>query len=311
MEIFPIIIVVALVVISAVVAARETRRNKAALALLQQIIASDQPLFSGYSSGLRFRVEEINSGRFNWRPFVIAVTPTQIALHPITQRAEAPIMFTPDELRWFGRPKKYTSGPNEMWLHIEHDRRWFLIRLRLYQHRMQGLVRALKQISDDEMVTAYRRRRPYIHYGPVTAQPATQDMLGAWVLDKPSDLYLMPLFLVVLEGSIVRRLIPLKAVQNVTAIKRLDRPRAAGLVRFEVDGEPFAFALDRYEALAGALAEAAKRTLEDPVQWQRKKKKPGDIDDDLDDDLDDDWDDDLDDVREDFYEDEKFYQGYG
>ncbi len=91
-----------------------------------------------------------------------------------------------------------------------------------------------------------------------------------------------------MQGAAVQRTIALDTVQSISAIRRLDQPQAAGLVRFEVGDEALAFALDAYETFAAALADAAKRTLEDPVQWQRKKKKPGyagllvDLDDDED-----------------------------
>jgi hypothetical protein len=138
---------------------------------------------------------------------------------------------------------------------------------------MQILVRTLKEVVPEDLVTAYRRRRPYVHYGPAAARPAAQDMQGAWTLGVPVDLYLMPLALLILEGPTVQRTIPLDQVQRVAAIKRLDQPGAAGLVRFEASGEPLAFALAQHEAFAQALAEAARRTLEDPIEWQRKKKK--------------------------------------
>ena len=83
----------------------------------------------------------------------------------------------------------------------------------------------------------------------------------------------MPSHIVVLSGDETRRVIPLDAVQNVSAIRRLDQPDAAGLLRFEAQGEPLAFALAHHETFAAQMAEAARRTLEDPVQWARKKKK--------------------------------------
>jgi len=45
-----------------------------------------------------------------------------------------------------------------------------------------------------------------------------------------------------------------------------------GLVRFNADDVTYAFALDEYETWAADLAEAAKRTLEDPVERKRKSK---------------------------------------
>jgi hypothetical protein len=209
-------------------------------------------------------------------PFVCAVSPREIALHPIPPDTGVPILFTPDQLRWFGRPKKYHYGTNEMWLHVEQRGQWHLIRLRLARETMMDLVRALKQVAAPELVTAYRRQRPYIHQGPLVAHPATQDVLGAWSLGDPVSLYLMPRALVLLAGAQVQRVLPLEQIQQISAIRRLDQPGAEGLVRFEIAGEPFAYALPGHDTFAAALAEAAKRTLEDPVLWQRKKKK-GDV----------------------------------
>ena len=222
------------------------------------------------------------------RAFVIAVHADRLVFYPLDALA-VPQVFPLDRLRWFGRPKKYHYGKNEMWLHFEMDGGWQVIRLELHRTTMQLFVRTLKEVAAPELVTAYRRRRPYVHFGPAAAQPAKQDVLGAWALGGPVSLYLMPLHLVVMHGAAVQRAIALDTVQAISAIRRLDQPQAAGLVRFEADGEALAFALDAYEVFAAALADAAKRTLEDPIQWQRKKKKPGglgilaDLDDDEDD----------------------------
>lgn len=256
-----------------IVGIRDSYRSRNAREVIRHLESLDPVPVSIYSSSSRLNVIEINAGRSKLHPLVIAITPLQIALYPVHQEGAPPVVFPLEGLRWFGRPKKYSYGRNEIWLHVEQAGRWFLIRLTLPKVSMQTLVRALKEVAPAEQVTAYRRRRPYVHYGPTAARPAVQDMQGAWTLGAPVHLYLTPLALVILNGSAVQRAIPLDQLQRVAAIKRLDQPGAAGLVRFEVSGEPLAFALDRHEAFAEALAEAARRTLEDPVEWQRKKKK--------------------------------------
>ncbi len=273
-------IVVGLVIGGVIVSARDTRRARNSRVVLRHLETLDPVPVSIYTSSSRLQVVEINAGRTRLRPLVIALTPLQIALYPVDQQDAPPVVFPLEGLRWFGRPKKYSYGQNEIWLHVEQGEHWFLLRLTLPKSYMQLLVRTLKEVVPPEHVTAYRRRRPYVHYGPTAARSATQDLQGAWTLGAPVDLYLMPAALLILEGPTVRRQIPLDQVQRVAAIKRLDQPGAAGLIRFEVSGEPLAFALDRHEALAQALAEAARRTLEDPVEWQRKKKKkPDSLDD--------------------------------
>lgn len=264
---------------------REYRRARWRVALVTHVNSTLSPLCCLYADG--FRTEEINGQRAHWRPFLIAVTPSQIAIYNYAPGALEPYFtLAPDQLRWFGRPKKYHTGRNEIWLHAQIDQRWVVVKLRMYRHDMQAVVRALKAIATPEQVIAYRRRRPYIHYGPVMAQPAEQDMLGAWTLGDPVSLYLMPSYLVVLDGPAVGQAIPLETIQGVSAVRRADQRRAAGLVRFQADGQALAFALKRYEAVASALGEAARHTLEDPVEWLARKKKKPSLADDLDDDED-------------------------
>lgn len=252
---------------------RAGRRNRAARHLIGQLQAERQPLYCAASRGAWFQAETINGSRGPRRPFVVEVSAEQIAIYPVEGDAALALVIRPDELRWFGRPRKYRSGTNEIWLHAETAGEWRLIKLRLDQMQMRALVRALKAIASPEQTAAYRRRRPYIHAGPVTTHFATQDMLGAWALSDPLAIYLMPLCLVLLHGSRVRRTIPLDQVQSISAIDRLDAPGGAGLVRFEVNGEKLAFSLDDHRGFASLLGEAARRTLENPVEWQRKKKK--------------------------------------
>ncbi len=273
MSIIAPLLTAALVGVGVGSAIRNHRRAQAAQALIRHIQQTEQPLYCAQTDGIRCQVITQGKRRSGWKNGVIAVTPDWIAAYALGGDGQPCAAFSPADLRWFGRPRKYSSGSNEIWLHAEHDRRWSLLQVRLSRLAMHALVRALKVVATPEQVTAYRRRRPYIHYGPAPAHPARQDIHGAWTLAEPVGLYLIPSHIVVLSGEETHRVIPLDAVQNVSAIRRLDRPDAAGLLRFEVRGEPLAFALDRHETFAAQMAEAARRTLEDPVQWARKKKQ--------------------------------------
>ncbi len=260
---------------------RDSRRRSRALVLLRQF--NDEALCCLYSSGSRFLVVTINGSHTRRQPFVIAVMPACLSVYSLHGDSVPSLSFTPEQLRWFGRPKKYSYGLNEIWLHAAIDGRWVLLKLWLNREPMQKLVRALKEFATPEQVIAYRRRRPYVHYGPVTVRPAEQDMLGAWTLGDSVALYLMPTGLVLLDGAAVRQVIPLSTIQGVSAIRRAERLNTAGLVRFTGNDKPVAFALKPYEAFASALADAARHTLEDPVEWlSRKKKKGGVADDDED-----------------------------
>jgi preprotein translocase subunit Sec61beta len=274
-----------LLLLGIILAIIQSMHFRAARQLIDQLETSEHPLFGVYADGKKFDITQINGGRTPRLLYVVVVKPGQIGFYTIPRDPKRDFTLTPDELRWFGRPEKYHPGANEIWLHVERDGGWLVVKARLSQYKMRGLVRAMKEIMPPDLITAYRRQRPYIHYGPVRAQSAAQDMLGAWTLGDPVSLYLMPRFLVKLVGPTVCSLIPLETVQQVSAIQRLDQPGAAGLIRFVVSEEIHAYALDQHESFAAALAEAAKRTLEDPVLWQRKKKKPDEFDDEEEDDF--------------------------
>lgn len=249
-------------------------------ALVAQIRNTQSPILCFYAWG-RCEIKQLNSGASLTRGFIVVIKPGEIAIFPRKPKIGEPFIFAPEQIRWFGRPQKYSTGRNDLWLHIEIGGDWHLVKFRLYEGMIRDLVRGLKAVASDELVTAYRRRRPYIHEGPARGQPAAQDIHGAWTLEEPVSLYLMPRFLVILQGAKTLRKIPLEAAQQIGAFRRLDQAGANGLVRFRAEEETLAFALDKHELFAEALAEAAKRTLEEPVFQKQKKKYDEDEDDDF------------------------------
>ncbi|MEO8612501.1 MAG: hypothetical protein ABI690_31685 [Chloroflexota bacterium] len=251
---------------------RAIRIQKALEAKLAEVTARENPILLLKNWNQRAQIATVNSRASKPEACVIALTASEIILYDRTQAVNEIFRFNADEIRWFGRPQKYTDGDNEIWLHIEREGTWKLLKIRLSRSSMQDFVRALKTIVKPELVTAYRRARPYIHAGSVRAQPADQDIHGAWSLEALIDLYLMPRFLVILKGESVLRTVPLEAIQQIGALQRLDQPGAQGLVRFRAEDEPFAFALDKHAEFAALLAEAAKRTLEAPPERKQKNK---------------------------------------
>lgn len=226
----------------------------------------------------RYVLDIINGKAIRKRRGMITLSSQEIGVYPLKMPPEAAIRFTPQDIRGFWRPQPYDSGMNELWLHVERKREWVVVKLWLGREQMMEFIRTLKPMVAPEMVIAYRRQRPYIHYGPVKAQPAEQDIHGAWTLTASVSLYLMPRYFLVLHDDAVQQIIPLESIHQVAALRRLDAPQADGLVRFETAEAHYAFALRDYETFANALADAAKRTLEAPVM-QKQKGKDGEWDD--------------------------------
>jgi hypothetical protein len=225
----------------------------------------------------KYHLEQVNGSRYGWRPLVLLILVDEIQFYPIGGETYDSIRV--DEVRWFGRPQKYNrTGMNELWIYYERKEGWYLLKVKLDYESMLSVVRALKKILPETLVTAYRRRRPYIHYGPVSVEPARQDLYGLWELDAPLEFLLTPLHVVYLRGQRVLRLIPLHDIQQIKALRRVDEHDPRGLVQFQVGEEPIAFAVRYFEQVAHMLATAAKRTLEEPLQRKRKKQDEDDFD---------------------------------
>lgn len=268
-------VVVLIVVVLVIYARRQIQHFEALNAFIAGLRSAEGVLLCFHPWDGAYQLTTLNGENLkHGRAFILCIKASEIALYdPKSTTFDQIFSFAPEQVRWFGRPQKYHGGVNEIWLHLEVGTGWHLLKLHMGRAYMHDVVRALKSVLPAELVTAYRRQRPYIHYGPISVQPAHQDIHGSWTLQPPLHLYLMPLFLLVIDGLEVIRKIPLETIQQVGALQRLDRPDAQGLVRFQIEGEKMAFALDKFEVFATSLAEAAKRTLEEPMLQKQKKKE--------------------------------------
>ncbi|MEL6525651.1 MAG: hypothetical protein AAFQ07_08070 [Chloroflexota bacterium] len=282
MEFFGVMAAGLIALVSGAVGYYEVRR----VAKIAQLIARFEQMNPLYLSDRWTQVQYIwqtpRSTAVQWRRGILVVTDKRVAIYdyapaPANDLPEPIATLPTDTLRGFWRPEKYTPGINEMWIHSEQRKRWYLLKVRLRQYEMQALVRAMKEISTEEQVTTYRRRRPY-HHLLTDGQPAKQTLTGAWELSDPLSLYIMPLMLVVMRAETVLETVELAHIQDIAALKRMEGGEPAGLVRFTIvnpdeTSEQRAFGIARYEEWAEILAEAAKRTLEEPVERKRKGKE--------------------------------------
>jgi hypothetical protein len=215
-----------------------------------------------------------------WQKAILFIGHKRIAIYPYPPKEDSQPLVSIDtqELRGFWRPTIYHEKKNEVWIHAESMQHWRILKLKAWKSDMQAVIRGLKEVHSPEQVKAYRRSRPYPHLGPAPVLPAKQSLTGEWELFNAIELYLMPLHLVILKEGIIQRVLHIEAVQNIAALKRMEGGEPVGIVRFVHDEENFAFATNDYEAWASAIAEAAKRSLEEPVM-QKQKSKGDDWDD--------------------------------
>ncbi len=251
---------------------KRSRTNR----LVENLKQYDPLYLSDYWKKTDYCVEIIGDNKQKWENAILLVTHKRIALYPFSSNSEGKTkaLFTihPHELRGFWQRIKFFAGENTIWIHAEIDTQWYILKLKPHPYDRAILVQALEKISTSEQAKAYYMPRPYIHEGLSTAFPAHQTITGTWELGSPIQLYLMPLFLVILSKSHVQETIDLSKIQDIGALKRMEDGKPEGIIRFFVDEEFRAFALDDYERWAELLATASKRTLEEPVMRKQKIK---------------------------------------
>lgn len=283
-------------IVSAILFARSyAKRERAAQTLISAVKQPDDLLLRFLPrSQLKLETISAQGRKSQWAKnnLVVHATPTTLAFYWYEKgafSAENALSIERDEVRWFGRPEKYQQTQNNaLWLHVEREAHkkystWEIVEISAHLDLMYRLVSMMKAFTP-HLETPYRRHRPYIHVDPLKARFAEQDIHGAWTLLDETSLYLMPLYLVLLDGERVTQKIALENVKQVSAVKRLDGH--GGVVRFRkrLDGVQediqYAFALENYVEFGEALGEAAKRSLETPVEIiSRKKKKSDDYED--------------------------------
>jgi hypothetical protein len=238
------------------------------------------PYYISPSTGIEFQWGMAGEAVPKWQKALLFIGHKRLAIYPYPPKPDSQplVSIDPQELRGFWRPSIYQDGRNEVWIHVESLQHWGILKIRTWKPVMQDIIRALKEVHSPEQVKAYRRSRPYPHLGPSPVLPAKQSLTGEWELFNAVELYLMPLHVVILKEGIIQRVLHIEAVQNIAALKRMEGGEPVGIVRFVHDEEHFAFATNDYEAWASAIAEAAKRSLEEPVM-QKQKSKEDDWDD--------------------------------
>lgn len=268
------VVIVAAMAIPITIGLRRARAYQAALTALR---ARENPLMLAQdTSGARAEIVTLNGSRpLRLKRGLLGLTADSLLVVQARLPLDEVLRLPLAQVRWYGRPVKYHNGRNAIWLHFETPEGWRLVKLEMFRGVMADFVRVLKTLTPPELVTAYRRRRPYIHAGPLPAQPATQDLYGAWTLQTPVSLYLMPRALVFLEGVQVLRVIALDQIEEIGALRRMDAPGADGLLRFRAEQETLAFAVKDAETLAARVAEAARMNLEVPL-WPKQKGKEDD-----------------------------------
>jgi hypothetical protein len=183
----------------------------------------------------------------DWKPCEIEVLPTYVALYtgswllrkpsifkalntngarkqPAQSRWRRPTLtFNAGNMRWIGHIQHIDETVSELCLDLDVDGIWYTLWVRMFRHDARDFASALDQIAPDSLHTKRNRLRPNVRHAPVQAHPKSSEDHN-WQSDKPVELYVTPLYLVVLVNTFVACAIPVDSITAFNVVISPDLP---------------------------------------------------------------------------------------
>lgn len=241
--------------------------------LLQTLVETTPIIYGNAPRGGKCQILLPEQSSLVWHDLIFGIYEKDLALFdPETTRAQR---FAFADLEFVSPPTESVGGLQTT-LHYNVENKWRIVHLKMQQHDMVAFQSHFddyvpKDVPIVESVT--------VHHGP--AQHAEQDIHGVWTFGSSLYVYLFPHLLVTISGSTVHTRIPIRAIDRVLSIERLDDEHEglldfllqggeSGVVRVHYQGNILTFAHKSYEQFAKVIVRTAGCKYE---HISRKSKK--------------------------------------
>ncbi len=241
--------------------------------LLQTLVETTPIRYGNAPGGGKYQILLPEQASLVWHDLIFGIYEKDLALFdPETTRAQR---FAFNDLEFVSPPTESIGGMQTT-LHYNVDNKWCIIHLKMQQQDMIAFQAHFGNYVPNDVPIV---ESVIVHHGP--AQHAEQDIHGVWTFGSSLYIYLFPHLLVSLSGSAVHTRIPIRAIDRVLSIERLDEEREglldfllqggeSGVVRVHYQGNILTFAHKSYEQFAHEIAETANCKYE---HISRKAKK--------------------------------------
>jgi hypothetical protein len=178
---------------------------------------------------------------------------------PLRSRLRRPTLtFNPANMMWIGHLQHIDEQISEICLDLDTDGIWSTVWVRMLRHDARDFAAVLDRIAPDALQAKRNRLHPNIRYMPVQAHQIGLEGDGRQS-DKPVELYLTPLYLVVLVNTFVSRTIPVDSIDSFNITVSPDLPDDWRRLEFVTGSGTINYAIPYSPELEQRLIQAVRR----------------------------------------------------
>lgn len=179
----------------------------------------------------------------DWKSCSIEIMPTYAAIITRTLVGTDTLTFNANNLRWLGRVQEVDTEVSEVWLDVDAEGIWYTLQVQMAEPDVKNFVAAIEALRPESIQLRRHRARPNIRLAPVKAQPVKTNGVSSEGTDNAFELYLTPLYLVIMVNGFVHRAISIELIQHVSITQGDGLPDDRDILSFETHDKNFAFAL--------------------------------------------------------------------
>jgi hypothetical protein len=158
-----------------------------------------------YQSGLKDR---------GYKACKAEVFSTYAALYVGSMWYRDTITFNKHNLKWIGQIQHIDKTISEVCFDLDVDGIWYTIWVQMVTSETKDFVAALAQMLPESLRRKRNRERPNIRYRPIQASLLDIENPNSQKANDPLELYLTPLYLVIVMNTFVGQAIPVDSIAS-------------------------------------------------------------------------------------------------
>ncbi|MEO8613036.1 MAG: hypothetical protein ABI690_34405 [Chloroflexota bacterium] len=166
-----------------------------------------------------------------WKPCKIEVFSTYAVLYVGSIWRRDTLTCNAHNLKWMGHIQHIGKNIGEICLDLDVDGIWYTVWVRMLMPDTKDFVAALTQILPESLHLKRNRERPNIRHTPIQAYLLDMENRTQQKSKNPLELYLTPLYLVVVMNTFVAHTIPVDSIESFKVESAPELPDDSRLLR--------------------------------------------------------------------------------
>jgi hypothetical protein len=149
-----------------------------------------------------------------WKPCKIEVFSTYAALYMGSIWRRDTLTCNAHNLKWMGHIQHIDKNISEICFDLDVDGIWYTAWVRMLRPDTKDFVAAITQILPESLHLKRNRERPNIRHEPIQASLVEAENHNRRNADESLELYLTPLYLVIVMNTFVGQAIPIDSIES-------------------------------------------------------------------------------------------------